>query len=91
MTRFAPERNRNVDRLGRRLRAMFVGHTALALASKARAPKAPLSVLIAAVFGLDMLWPVFLLLGIEHVRIEPDAAHDPEGRRRASDDRIVRR
>ena len=50
---------------------MFVGHTALALASKARAPEAPLSLLIAAVFGLDMLWPLFLLAGIERVRIEP--------------------
>jgi len=50
---------------------MFVGHTALALASKARAPDAPLALLTAAVFGLDMLWPVFLLLGIERVRIDP--------------------
>jgi hypothetical protein len=50
---------------------MFVGHTALALASKARVPDAPLALLLAAVFALDLLWPVFLLLGIERVRIEP--------------------
>ena len=50
---------------------MFVGHTALALASKARVPDAPLALLITAVFALDLLWPVFLLLGIERVRIEP--------------------
>lgn len=50
---------------------MFVGHTALALVSKARVPEAPLALLIAAVFALDLLWPVFLLLGIERVRIEP--------------------
>lgn len=50
---------------------MFVGHTALALASKARVPEAPLALLITAVFALDLLWPVFLLLGIERVRIEP--------------------
>ena len=50
---------------------MFVGHTALALASKARVPEAPLALLITAVFALDLLWPVFLLLGIERVRVEP--------------------
>ena len=50
---------------------MFVGHTALALASKARVPEASLALLITAVFALDLLWPVFLLLGIERVRIEP--------------------
>ena len=50
---------------------MFVGHTALALASKARAREVPLALLIAAVFALDMLWPVFLLLRIEHVRVDP--------------------
>ena len=50
---------------------MFVGHTALARVSKARVPEAPLASLIAAVFALDLLWPVFLLLGIERVRIEP--------------------
>ena len=50
---------------------MFVGHTALALASKARAREAPLALLVAAVFGLDMLWPLFLLLGIERVRVDP--------------------
>ena len=50
---------------------MFVGHTAVALAAKARAPETSLGVLVAAVFGLDLLWPLFLLLGIERVRIEP--------------------
>ncbi len=50
---------------------MFVGHTALALASKARVPEAPLALLITAVFALDLLWPVFLLLGIERVHIQP--------------------
>jgi hypothetical protein len=50
---------------------MFVGHTALALAGKARAPHTSLGLLLAAAVGLDLLWPVFLLLGIERVRIEP--------------------
>ena len=50
---------------------MFVGHTAVALAAKSRVPDAPLWILIAAVFGLDLLWPLFLLLGAEQLRIEP--------------------
>ena len=28
-------------------------------------------VLVAAAFGLDLLWPVFLLIGLERVRIAP--------------------
>jgi len=57
---------------------MFVGHTALALASKARVREAPLPLLVTAVFFLDLLWPVFLLLGIERVRIVPgDTAFTP--------------
>ena len=27
--------------------------------------------LVAAAFGLDLLWPAFLLLGVEHVRVDP--------------------
>lgn len=50
---------------------MFVGHTALALAAKPRVPGASLGLLVAAVFGLDLLWPIFLLLGLERVRIAP--------------------
>ncbi len=50
---------------------MFVGHTALALAAKARAPRTSLGLLFVATVGLDLLWPPFLLLGIERVRIQP--------------------
>lgn len=50
---------------------MFVGHAALAFAAKARVPRASLVAFLAATFGLDMLWPVFILAGIERVRIEP--------------------
>jgi len=53
---------------------MFVGHAALALGVRPRVTLS-LGVLFAAVFGLDLLWPTFLLLGIEHVTI-PSA---PEG------------
>jgi membrane-bound metal-dependent hydrolase YbcI (DUF457 family) len=50
---------------------MFVGHTAVALAAKARAPRTSLGVTIAAAYALDLIWPVFVLLGVEHVRIDP--------------------
>jgi hypothetical protein len=50
---------------------MFVGHLAVALAAKRAAPSAPLSALVAGAFGLDLLWPVFLLAGLERVRIVP--------------------
>lgn len=50
---------------------MFVGHAALALAAKAKAPRLSLGVLLGASFGIDLLWPVFLLLGLEQVRVAP--------------------
>ena len=50
---------------------MFVGHTAVALATKTRAREISLGWLLAAAIGLDLLWPVLLLLNIEHVRIAP--------------------
>ena len=53
---------------------MFVGHTAVALAAKSRAHDVSLGWLLAAALGLDILWPNFLLLGIEHVRIVPGAS-----------------
>lgn len=50
---------------------MFIGHFAVALAAKKAAPKASLGTLIAASQLVDLLWPVFLLIGVEHVRIDP--------------------
>jgi|SRR5688572_14247061 hypothetical protein len=50
---------------------MFVGHLAVALACKPAAPKAPLGTLVAGAFGLDLIWPVLLLFGVERVRIVP--------------------
>ncbi len=50
---------------------MFLGHVAVGLAAKRVAPKTPLLLLVAAPVLLDLLWPVFLLLGWETVRIEP--------------------
>ncbi len=50
---------------------MFLGHYAVAFAAKKAAPKTSLGALILAAQFLDLLWPVFLLLGIEHVSIDP--------------------
>ena len=54
-----------------KLSAMFLGHYAVALAAKRAAPQTNLGVLIAAAQFIDLLWPVFLLIGVEHVRIAP--------------------
>ena len=50
---------------------MFIGHIAVALAAKRAAPKVSLGSLTMAVQFVDLLWPLFLLLGMEHVRIDP--------------------
>lgn len=50
---------------------MFIGHNAVAFASKKFAPKTSLGTLFAAVQFPDLLWPILLLTGIEHARIEP--------------------
>jgi hypothetical protein len=50
---------------------MFAGHLAVALAAKPIARRAPLGALVAATFGLDLIWPPLLLFGIERVRIVP--------------------
>ena len=52
---------------------MFVGHTAIALAARAKTPTVSLGWLVAATFTLDLLWPVFLVMGIEQVSIVPGA------------------
>lgn len=50
---------------------MFVGHLAVALVAKKLEPRIPLAVLVAASFGLDLLWPLLLFAGIETVRVDP--------------------
>ena len=50
---------------------MFIGHFGVALAAKRLAPRTSLGTLIAGAQFLDLLWPVFLLLGFEHVRLAP--------------------
>jgi membrane-bound metal-dependent hydrolase YbcI (DUF457 family) len=50
---------------------MFLGHAAVAFAAKSAAPKTSIGTLLMAAQFIDLLWPVFLLLGLEHVRIDP--------------------
>lgn len=50
---------------------MFIGHYATALVSKRFAPKTSLGTLFLSAQLLDLLSSFFLLLGLEHVRIEP--------------------
>lgn len=50
---------------------MFLGHFGIALAAKRAAPKASLGTLVLGAQLADLLWPIFLLLGWEQVRIDP--------------------
>jgi len=50
---------------------MFVGHLAAAFAAKKVEPGVPLGAAVAASFGIDLLWPVLLLFGLETVRVSP--------------------
>jgi len=52
---------------------MFIGHFAVGLASKKLAPRASLGALMAAPILLDLIWPIFLLLGLEFVVVEPNS------------------
>ncbi len=57
---------------------MFIGHFGVALAAKQAAPKVSLGTLILATSWIDLVWPVLLLFGIEHVQIVPgDTAFTP--------------
>lgn len=50
---------------------MFVGHFALGFAAKRAAPRINLGVLFIAAQLLDLLWPILLIAGVEHVRLAP--------------------
>ena len=43
---------------------MFVGHLAVALGAKKVDADVPLGAAVAAAFGLDLIWPFLLLLGL---------------------------
>ena len=51
---------------------MVIGHFGFGLGAKKFAPKVSLGTLFLAVQWADLLWPVLLLLNIEHVRLRPD-------------------
>ena len=50
---------------------MLLGHYAVGLAAKKFAPKTNLGILVTAGVFLDLIWPLFLLWGLEEVAIEP--------------------
>ncbi len=50
---------------------MFLAHYGAALAAKGVSRKESLGSTVIAAQWLDLLWPIFLLLGIESVRIVP--------------------
>ena len=50
---------------------MFIGHFGLGLASRKARTLPSLAIIFMAVQFLDLLWPVFCLLGIESFEIEP--------------------
>lgn len=52
---------------------MFLGHFALGFAAKSAAPRVSLGTLFLAAQFIDLLWPTFLFMGLERVRIEPGA------------------
>lgn len=53
---------------------MFIGHFGVGFASKRLAPRLNLGVLLVAPLLLDMLWPIFLVVGVESVKIDPGIA-----------------
>jgi len=50
---------------------VFIGHFGVALAAKKIAPHTSLGTLVMAAQFVDLIWPVFLLLGVERVIIAP--------------------
>jgi membrane-bound metal-dependent hydrolase YbcI (DUF457 family) len=57
---------------------MFLGHFAVGFAAKRAAPRVSLGWLVAAPLLLDLLWPIFVLLGWERVSVVPgDTAFTP--------------
>ena len=50
---------------------MFVGHLAVGMAAKKLAPRTSLGTLLLAAQMADVVWPVLVLTGVEHVRVAP--------------------
>jgi hypothetical protein len=51
---------------------MFIGHYAVGLAAKKWAPKVSLGTLFAAAVFLDLVWPIFVLMGWEKFSVVPN-------------------
>ena len=56
---------------------MVIGHFGFGLGAKKFAPKTSLGLLFMAVQWADLLWPVLLLLNVEHVDLQPGNAKFP--------------
>ena len=56
---------------------MLAGHYSAAFVAKSAQPRVPLWVLLLAAQCVDVLWAVFVLAGIEHVRFDPSLASNP--------------
>ena len=50
---------------------MFIGHFGVGFGAKSATPRLSLGTLFLAAQFVDLLWPTLLLLGVEHVEIEP--------------------
>lgn len=50
---------------------MFIGHFAVGFAAKKFLPGASLGTLFLAAQWVDLIWPIFVLTGLEVVRVEP--------------------
>lgn len=50
---------------------MFIGHFGVGFGAKAAAPRTSLGTLFLAAQFVDLLWPMLLLFGLEHVAIVP--------------------
>ena len=56
---------------------MLAGHYSAAFLAKSAAPSVPLWGLALAVQAVDIVWALFVLAGIEHVRIDPSLPSNP--------------
>ncbi len=50
---------------------MFIGHFGVGLGAKRATPRIRLGTLFMASQFIDLIWPLFVMLGIEHVRVAP--------------------
>ena len=77
------EAREKADKHGKRRRKTFIGHYAVGFAVKCARRQDVLGLLLGSTVLLDLLWPVFLLLGWEEVRVDrPRCNAVPESRLR---------